>query len=61
MSSDTPSPPSLPAAPPPPPMFGAKDPKGKKPKAVSQQPTFLGSATMPTGAMLGTKTLLGGA
>lgn len=37
---------STPNAPTPPPVF-ASDPLGKKPKAKSTTPTFLGTGTMP--------------
>lgn len=58
MSFKTPDLPSVQQAPPPPPMFGERQPMGKK-KPKSQQQTFLGSEAAPSPDQLGGKTLLG--
>lgn len=60
MSMDSPSSsdmPNLPTAPSKPPVFGEKP--GKKPKAKSMTPTFLGTSAMPTAQQVGSKTFLG--
>lgn len=49
---------TLPNAPTPPPVF-AQDPMGKKPKAKSTTPTYLGTGTLPEQSNQGTKTLIG--
>lgn len=54
-----PSLPTTPSTPMQPPMFGEQSPAGKKPKAKSQQTSFLGSETVPSASQLGQKTLLG--
>lgn len=55
---DTPALPVPPAAAQAPPMFGSQ-PQGKKPKAKSQTPTFLGSEAVANPSNTGQKTLLG--
>lgn len=50
--------PAVGTGPTPPPVF-ASDPQGRKPKAKSTTPTFLGSAAVPTQAQAPPKTLLG--
>lgn len=60
MSMDTPDASTMPYLPPlpdKPPTFGERP--GKKPKAKSSQPTFLGTAAMPTAQQIGSKTFLG--
>lgn len=59
MTPSSPAQVSTPNAPTPPPVF-ASDPQGKKPRAKSQNTTFLGTATdaVQSGATQG-KTLLG--
>lgn len=49
---------TMPNAETPPPVF-ANDPTGKKPKAKSTTPTFLGSGTMPQQSDTGAKILTG--
>lgn len=62
MDTDAAAPPlpATPAAPPPPTMFGAQRPgQKKKPKAKSQQPSFLGTEQAANPSNTGQKTLLG--
>lgn len=56
-SPDASTMPSLPPQPLKPPTFGER--VGKKPKAKSQQPTFLGTSVLPTPEQIGSKTFLG--
>lgn len=58
MSFDSPPQPQVPNAPPPPPMY-AQDKGQRKQRPKSQQPTFLGSDSVPNVTNLGNKTLLG--
>lgn len=57
-SAATPQLPQPPAAPPPPPLFGMGQGQ-KKPKAQSQQTTFLGTQAMANPTNTGQKTLIG--